>query len=911
MMGGMEVKGKRIRRWISVVLLLTFLCTTVMTTNAQENSGDLETYGEENIENPENDTYDVSDDLNQDDTERNDNSEDGNVEVTGEPSGDSDSEISEDKDEQEQQTNEASGVESTPEVSLDGSNNAENNEMQSDEKSSDISVKYKAHVSNLGWQESVSNGETSGTVGKNLPMEAITIELEGTDAESLEDAGIEYEVHVSDLGWQKVVRNGSIGGTTGKAKAMEAIRISLTGQIAQSYDVYYRVHSAEYGWFDWAKNGETAGSVGFSYAMQAIEIKLYPKNSPEAPVTVGKTYLAEDNMGDVIYQVHVQDKGWEAKKIDGQEAGNSAENKNLEAIKINISEFARQYGELTGSIEYETHVRDIGWQDPVQDGQIAGTTGKNKPIEAIRIRLTGQLNDVYEVYYRVYVENKGWMGWATDGNDAGSIGFAYSAKAIEIRLCKPDSSNIPEMTAPACLNEDNMGMVIYNAHVQNVGWQKKVTDGATAGTTGKGLGIEALTISITDFWRDDTLAGSVFYRAHVSDIGWTDEVSDGEVAGTTGQDRRIEAIAIRLTDQLAQKYDIFYRVHSSNFGWLNWTSNGNNAGSTGYGSPIEAVQIKICENGSQAKPSGEGRAFLSREQISNISIQPSIETSGLLEAADGKEFVAGTIGQARGIKTIAMAVKPSADTYTGGISYNAHLTDIGWQGWISDGNVAGSLEPGKKIEAIQIKLTGEMGTYCDIYYRVHVENFGWLGWTKNGIEAGTTGYAYKIEAIEVKIMPKYTASPVPLGNSLKKAPPRDVMQMMQMANLYGSNTPFLLLVNRSTHKVGVFQGWQGNWNNIAYWDCSDGAPSTPTVEGVFRVGSKGHYFDSGSSRCYWYTQFYGNYLFHSVLYSKYNGALVDGRLGMALSHGCVRLDINNAKWIYDNIPPGTTVVVYH
>lgn len=751
MIGGMEVKGKRIRRWISVVLLLTFLCTTVMTTNAQENSGDLETYGEENIENPENDTYDVSDDLNQDDTERNDNSEDGNVEVTGEPSGDSDSEISEDKDEQEQQTNEAPGVESTPEVSLDGSNNAENNEMQSDEKSSDISVKYKAHVSNLGWQESVSNGETSGTVGKNLPMEAITIELEGTDAESLEDAGIEYEVHVSDLGWQKVVRNGSIGGTTGKAKAMEAIRISLTGQIEQSYDVYYRVHSAEYGWFDWAKNGETAGSVGFSYAMQAIEIKLYPKNSPEAPVTVGKTYLAEDNMG----------------------------------------------------------------------------------------------------------------------------------------------------------------MLIYNAHVQNVGWQKKVTDGATTGTTGRGLGIEALTISITDFWRDDALAGSVFYRVHVSDIGWIDEVSDGEVAGTTGQNRRIEAISIRLTDQLAQKYDIFYRVHSSNFGWLNWTSNGNDAGSTGHGSPIEAIQIKIYEKESQAKPTGEGRAFLSKEQISNISIQPSIETSGLLEAAEGKEIVAGTIGQARGIKTIAMAVKPSADTYTGGISYNAHVTDIGWQGWISDGNIAGSLEPGKKIEAIQIKLTGEMGTYCDIYYRVHVENFGWLGWTRNGAEAGTTGYSYKIEAIEVKLAPKYGAAPVALGNEFKKAPPREVLQMMQRANLYGSATPFLLLVNRSTHKVGVFQGWQGNWNNIAYWDCSDGAPSTPTVEGVFRVGSKGHYFDSGSSRCYWYTQFYGNYLFHSVLYSKYNGALVDGRLGMALSHGCVRLDINNAKWIYANIPSGTTVVVYH
>lgn len=146
--------------------------------------------------------------------------------------------------------------------------------------------------------------------------------------------------------------------------------------------------------------------------------------------------------------------------------------------------------------------------------------------------------------------------------------------------------------------------------------------------------------------------------------------------------------------------------------------------------------------------------------------------------------------------------------------------------------------------------------------------------------------------------------------TLKKMPTE--MQSMQIrANMYSSSTGFLLLVNRSTHKVGIFQGLQGNWNCIQYWDCSDGKASTPTVEGVFRVGSKGYYFDSGDSRCYWWTQFYNDYLFHSVLYNKYNGALMDGRLGMGLSHGCVRLDINNAKWIYDTIPSGSTVVVYH
>lgn len=140
--------------------------------------------------------------------------------------------------------------------------------------------------------------------------------------------------------------------------------------------------------------------------------------------------------------------------------------------------------------------------------------------------------------------------------------------------------------------------------------------------------------------------------------------------------------------------------------------------------------------------------------------------------------------------------------------------------------------------------------------------------------------------------------------------PIDLESMMSLANVYSSSTPYIILVNCNTHKVGIFQGWSGNWNPVNYWDCTTGAPSSPTVKGTFRVGSKGYYFDSGSSRCYWYTQFYGNYLFHSVLYSKYNGSLVDGRLGMSLSHGCVRLDINNAKWIYDNIPVGTTVVVY-
>lgn len=52
-------------------------------------------------------------------------------------------------------------------------------------------------------------------------------------------------------------------------------------------------------------------------------------------------------------------------------------------------------------------------------------------------------------------------------------------------------------------------------------------------------------------------------------------------------------------------------------------------------------------------------------------------------------------------------------------------------------------------------------------------------------------------------------------------------------------------------------------------------------------------------------------MFHSVLYNRGSMTHIqDGTLGKQVSHGCVRLDINNAKWLYYNIPNGTKVVIY-
>jgi len=140
---------------------------------------------------------------------------------------------------------------------------------------------------------------------------------------------------------------------------------------------------------------------------------------------------------------------------------------------------------------------------------------------------------------------------------------------------------------------------------------------------------------------------------------------------------------------------------------------------------------------------------------------------------------------------------------------------------------------------------------------------------------------------------------------------KDTAAMDKKAQSYSSNTKYLIMVNCKTNRIGIYTGSKGNWTRKYYWKCSTGKASTPTKKGQFTVGSKGKSFGTSTYTCWYYTQFSGNYLLHSVLY--YPGSMTrikHGKLGANLSHGCVRLDITNAKWIYDHIPRGSKVVTY-
>lgn len=48
---------------------------------------------------------------------------------------------------------------------------------------------------------------------------------------------------------------------------------------------------------------------------------------------------------------------------------------------------------------------------------------------------------------------------------------------------------------------------------------------------------------------------------------------------------------------------------------------------------------------------------------------------------------------------------------------------------------------------------------------------------------------------------------------------------------------------------------------------------------------------------------------HSILFNASGTEIIDDRLGMALSHGCIRLAVENAQWIYDNVLDASAIVI--
>jgi outer membrane protein OmpA-like peptidoglycan-associated protein len=130
----------------------------------------------------------------------------------------------------------------------------------------------------------------------------------------------------------------------------------------------------------------------------------------------------------VTYSVHASNIGWIGYVSNGETGGTTGQNRQLEAIKIRVT------SGIPGSIRYNVYVQEVGWLGWSSNDEQAGTTGQNRMMEAIRIQLTGQLEKQYDVRYRVHMQEVGWSGWFMNGDIAGTIGQNRRIEALQIVL---------------------------------------------------------------------------------------------------------------------------------------------------------------------------------------------------------------------------------------------------------------------------------------------------------------------------------------------------------------------------------------------------------------------------------------------------------------------------------------------
>ena len=137
----------------------------------------------------------------------------------------------------------------------------------------------------------------------------------------------------------------------------------------------------------------------------------------------------------------------------------------------------------------------------------------------------------------------------------------------------------------------------------------------------------------------------------------------------------------------------------------------------------------------------------------------------------------------------------------------------------------------------------------------------------------------------------------------------DMIQFVN-TNQIKSPTQNLLITDLKNKLTYVFVlGSDGLWKHLYKWECTVGKPSTPTIQGTFYVTGRKPYFGTDNYRVKYATRIKGAYYYHSILFNAEGTEVIDPRLGMALSHGCIRLATENAQWIYDNILDATAIVI--
>lgn len=147
----------------------------------------------------------------------------------------------------------------------------------------------------------------------------------------------------------------------------------------------------------------------------------------------------------------------------------------------------------------------------------------------------------------------------------------------------------------------------------------------------------------------------------------------------------------------------------------------------------------------------------------------------------------------------------------------------------------------------------------------------------------------------------------------------DTLRVLFSGDAQKALKPYVLKVSTKDQRVYAYGLDDNNEYTVLVrtMKCSTGKDATPTPKGTYEAstgpGARWHYFKKYTCWAQYAYYIEGDIMFHSVLYNQKDGPVTQSsvnNLGRKASHGCVRLSVEDAKWIYQNCPMNTKVIVY-
>lgn len=157
---------------------------------------------------------------------------------------------------------------------------------------------------------------------------------------------------------------------------------------------------------------------------------LLPDEEVRQTAEVRRPYVEVPEMG-ALYGIHVQGKGWSNYFADNA-YGMAPAGGYITAIRATLH---NQPSGMTGTIEYRVNLSGSGWLDWQADAGEAGSALGVMPLEAVCMRLTGDLAEYYDVFYSVLQDNA-WTDWAKNGEEAGRAGAGLRIDGVRISVAR-------------------------------------------------------------------------------------------------------------------------------------------------------------------------------------------------------------------------------------------------------------------------------------------------------------------------------------------------------------------------------------------------------------------------------------------------------------------------------------------